>query len=113
MALARKMMNFGMKISDLLNGLSFGSLSGWLFNAIDNMFNTVKMMSVELLMQVNNMVDSIYTFVYKLIWDFITSLPVIGDIIKALFFPICIPIPTVQDAVNEATSVGASAIPRV
>jgi hypothetical protein len=113
MSLARKMMNFGMKISDLLNGLSFGSLTGWLFKAIDNMFNTVKMMSVELLMQVNNMIDSIYNFLYKTIWDFITSLPVIGDIIKAIFSPICIPIPTVQDAVNEATSVVASAIPRV
>lgn len=97
MALARKMMDLGMKISDLLNGLSFSGLSGWVFKAIDNIFGTIKMLSVELLMQVNHMIDSIFNFLYKLIWNFVTSLPIIGDIVKAIFSPICIPIPTIDD----------------
>ena len=96
MALAKKMMGYGMKISELLNGLSFSSLKGWFFSAIDDMFKTVKMMSVELMLQVNHMIDSIYLFAYKLIWDFISSLPLIGDAFKALFSPLCIPIPTLR-----------------
>lgn len=104
MGLARTLMDKGLKIVDFLSNLSFSGITDWAFTAIEDLYKTIKMTSVELMMQVNHMIDSLHNLLFKKIWDFITSLPLIGDLIKALFSPFCIPIPTIQDVVGGVES---------
>jgi hypothetical protein len=107
-AICNKLISKGVKISELLQ-LKFNKLMEYLHP--DNIFKTVKMAGVELMIGLNNMMHSFFVQICRLVWSFLTSIPIIGDIIKSVFFgKICIPIPTPEELVTGALSSAISAV---
>lgn len=110
MSLCHKLIEKGVKLSDLLKS-KFEKLMSYLHP--DNIFKTVKSIGIELMLGLNNMMHSFFNQICSFLWNFLTGLPIIGDIIKGVFFgKICIPVPFVGEvvsAISEAQSAVSSA----